>query len=47
MNSGEMRERLRQSDALVEHMRPMFAGQNPKMQGDAIAQLLASLPKHR
>jgi|GEM_PF-1228839 len=41
MISGEMRERLRQSDALVEQMRPILAGQNPEVQGAAIAQLLA------
>ena len=41
MISGEMRERLRQSDALVDQMRPILAGQNPEVQGAAIAQLLA------
>lgn len=44
MIGGEMRETLRQSDALVERLRPILAGQSPKVQGAAIAQLLASLP---
>lgn len=41
MIEGEMRESLRQSDAVVEQMRPILAGQNPEVQGAAIAQLLA------
>lgn len=36
-----MLETIRQSDALVERMRPILAGQNPEVQGAAIAQLVA------
>ncbi|MEY9364756.1 hypothetical protein ABH994_007477 [Bradyrhizobium yuanmingense] len=32
---------MRQSDALVEHIRPILAGQSPEVTGATIAQLLA------